>query len=310
MQIREALESDIPEILQVLKASLGEVSSKKTDEVWRFKHVDNPFGKSLIIVAVENFKIIGVRAFMRWEWIRGEEIFYAFRAVDTATHPDHQGKGVFKKLTLKAIETGEMQGDHFIFNTPNSQSLPGYLKMGWKQLGKLKISVYFVNPIFWKIKNDLKYSVSQAKFEKIEFLLDEHNKNKICQNKLFTPINMEYLYWRYHSNPLQKYHIEFDSDFYLAVYVKEHKYFRELRIAEQIFNGDFGLQKINKVVKKLSKNYGVQIITSTSVLKSLKFSGNFGPVFTLKNINLEPTDFDDFLKLENWNYSIGDLELF
>ncbi len=130
MLIREATEQDIPEILRVLKASLGETSSKKTESVWRYKHVDNPFGKSLVLVAVENDKIIGVRALMRWNWQLGNQIFSAYRAVDTATHPKHQGKGIFKKLTLRAIEMAKEQRDNFIFNTPNTQSLPGYLKMG------------------------------------------------------------------------------------------------------------------------------------------------------------------------------------
>lgn len=96
MQIREATEHDIPEILDVLKASLGEISSKKTEAVWRYKHLDNPFGKSLILVAVENCKIIGIRALMKWKWQLGNTVFSALRAVDTATHPAHQGKGIFK----------------------------------------------------------------------------------------------------------------------------------------------------------------------------------------------------------------------
>ena len=39
-------------------------------------------------------------------------------------------------------------GDHFIFNTPNSQSIPGYLKMDWKKVDKLKDSLAPINPIF------------------------------------------------------------------------------------------------------------------------------------------------------------------
>jgi predicted N-acetyltransferase YhbS len=97
MKIREATEEDIPDILEVLKASLGETSSKKTEDVWKYKHIDNPFGKSMVLVAIEENKIIGVRAFMRWKWQKGDCVFSAFRAVDTATHPKHQGKGIFKK---------------------------------------------------------------------------------------------------------------------------------------------------------------------------------------------------------------------
>ena len=112
MEIREADKDDISGILKVLKASLGETSSKKTERVWNYKHVDNPFGKSLVLLAEENNQIIGVRAFMRWKWQQGKDIYSALRAVDTATHPDHQGKGVFKKLTLKALK---LRGEGGIF---------------------------------------------------------------------------------------------------------------------------------------------------------------------------------------------------
>ena len=156
MQIREADHSDIPRILKVLKASLGESSSKKTEEVWRYKHIENPFGESLVLVAEEKDEIIGVRAFMRWQWQKGGQIYSAFRAVDTATHPDHQGKGIFKKLTLKALEIGKERGDHFVFNTPNTQSKPGYLKMGWKEVDKLKIHLRPLNLLQLK-KKELEY---------------------------------------------------------------------------------------------------------------------------------------------------------
>lgn len=62
LQIRQALDTDIPAIIEVLKASLGESKLKKSEEIWRYKHVDNPFGKSLVLVAEENDEIIGVRA--------------------------------------------------------------------------------------------------------------------------------------------------------------------------------------------------------------------------------------------------------
>ena len=146
MIIREADHTDIPKILNVLKASLGETSSKKTEEVWRFKHIDNPFGESLVLVAEENNYIVGVRAFMRWKWQRGDQVYSAFRAVDTATHPDHQGKGIFKKLTLRALEIGKERGVHFVFNTPNTQSKPGYLKMGWEVVDRLRTCLLYTSP--------------------------------------------------------------------------------------------------------------------------------------------------------------------
>ena len=75
MIIREALPEDLNSILKVLKASLGETSSRKNDAVWNYKHVLNPFGKSLVLVAEEGNELIGVRAFMCWQWQKRSKDF-------------------------------------------------------------------------------------------------------------------------------------------------------------------------------------------------------------------------------------------
>jgi len=312
MKIRESILGDIPQIIEVLKASLGETSSKKTEAVWKYKHVDNPFGKSLVLVAVENDNIIGVRAFMRWQWQLGDQLFSAFRAVDTATHPDHQGKGVFKKLTLNALEPVKEQGDDFIFNTPNTQSLPGYLKMGWKEVNKLQIRVKPANPLNWlDNKTGKSYAVNNNCLkDQLANLILGYNTLKAGENRLFTLKSPEYLLWRYENNPLQNYEVKADRDFYLAGYIKEHGYFKELRITEHIYSDDSGLQKINKAVEEFSKKFGAHIITSAGLNSGLGFSGNFGPVLTLRDVNLDPNLQQELLQLNNWSYTLGDLELF
>ena len=67
---------------------------------------------------------------------RGGSTLHAVRAVDTATHPDHQGRGLFTALTMHALEACRAEGVAFVFNTPNAQSRPGYLKMGWREVGR------------------------------------------------------------------------------------------------------------------------------------------------------------------------------
>ena len=42
------------------------------------------------------------------------------RAVDTATHPDHQGQGLFTALTRHGLEACRAEGVAFVFNTPNA----------------------------------------------------------------------------------------------------------------------------------------------------------------------------------------------
>jgi hypothetical protein len=74
---------------------------------------------------------------MRWEFLDGGRTVRAVRAVDTATHPDYQGRGIFTSLTLHALDELAAEGVGFVFNTPNDQSRPGYLKMGWQVVGQL-----------------------------------------------------------------------------------------------------------------------------------------------------------------------------
>jgi len=143
IQIREATDDDLVEILEVLRASLGETPVlKRTPELWNWKHSDNPFGPSIVLVATLLDRIAGVRAMMRWQLETATgEILECVRPVDTATHPDFARRGVFRELTMSASEIARSSGIDLIFNTPNERSAPGYLKMGWKSAGSIGVLV-------------------------------------------------------------------------------------------------------------------------------------------------------------------------
>lgn len=315
MLIRQATQADLPAIVEVLKASLGESKLQKSEEIWRYKHIENPFGESLVLVAVEQDQIIGVRAFMRWQWQFKNKKYSAFRAVDTATHPEHQGKGVFKKLTLRAIEIGKKNGDHFIFNTPNNQSMPGYLKMGWEKVSKLGVRLVPTSPLSWKSeKEKLAYVVfKECSDDHIKSLCDKHNVVTSKKNVLFTPKSQTYLSWRYENNPLQDYEVMAGKGYYLAAYVKDHGKFREFRVVEHLYEGPKALRELRRNIQALASQHGVQVISmgnmgrSTSIFRA---SGYFGPVLTFRNLELEPGEEKRYLNLNNWSYSLGDLELF
>src|SRR5688572_28823803 len=161
MLIRGATQMDEPAIIELLKRSLGESLIPISEKFWNWKHNQNPFGSSYVLLAEENDQIIGVRAFMKWKWRWKGELYSAIRAVDTSTHPDHQGKGIFKKLTLHQLEICKQKGEHFVFNTPNNDSRPGYIKMGWVQQGKMPLKIKLLRPLnlaFNKVLNKEKYA--------------------------------------------------------------------------------------------------------------------------------------------------------
>lgn len=313
MLIRKADTADKENIVALLKESLGETLLKKSTKVWEYKHEENPFGESYILVGEEKQGIIGVRALMAWRWQKGLHVWKAYRAVDTATHPEHQGKGIFKKLTLQALTAVAAISPCFIFNTPNAQSKPGYLKMGWKPVGKIRLCLWLVPLLNFcyrnKGVNDLSNSIEDAELKRI---CEEHNEKLSHENCFFTPKTPEYLKWRYENNPMQAYTIYSDSSFYVAVYVKKHKRFKELRIAEYIGEPD-GKQQIalEKQLLALASKEGCLLVSAARTdlfLGGIK--GNFGPELVCREIkgHIVPELFNGIQ--ENWSYSLGDLELF
>jgi GNAT superfamily N-acetyltransferase len=145
LEYRRAGDADRTAIIELLRRSLGREVDARYEALFAWKHVENAFGASPAWVACDGDRLAGLRVLMRWEFVDGGQVVRAVRAVDTATDPDYQGRGIFTRLTLHAID--EQEGVEFVFNTPNDQSRPGYLKMGWEVVGQLPT---LVRPTGWR----------------------------------------------------------------------------------------------------------------------------------------------------------------
>jgi GNAT superfamily N-acetyltransferase len=147
LEIRAGTAADTDRILELVRLSLGEGTIPREREYWEWKHHRNPFGESPVLLAEAGGELVGLRVFMRWEWDAGGERLRAVRAVDTATHPAWQGKGIFSRLTKRLLEEMRREGTHFVFNTPNEKSRPGYLKMGWGAVGRVNLWIRPLRPL-------------------------------------------------------------------------------------------------------------------------------------------------------------------
>ena len=142
--LRRAAAEEFEEIIDVCAQALRWDESRPNYQFFHWKHMENAFGVSPIWVATsgENGPIVGVRTMMRWRLINGRgERLEMVRAVDTATLPAFQGVGIFSKLTRLAIAELTSEGTDAVFNTPNDKSRPGYLKLGWREVGKLTVTM-------------------------------------------------------------------------------------------------------------------------------------------------------------------------
>ena len=150
LDVRRATDDDLAAVLDLLQASLGWVPDDAYARFFTWKHHESPFGRSPAWVAIDpaaGDRLVGFRTFSRWQFARGDATLAAVRAVDTATHPDYQGRGIVSLLTRQALDELRAEGVAFVFNTPNDRSRPGYFKMGWQLVERLPVTATPRSPL-------------------------------------------------------------------------------------------------------------------------------------------------------------------
>jgi GNAT superfamily N-acetyltransferase len=219
LTLRAVDPADMPDVIDVCGRALAWSDDDVDAEFFRWKHLDNPFGRSPIWVAVDDDlpgdPIVGVRAMMRWDLEGPDGARRTMtRAVDTATLPTHQGRGIFKRLTLAAVEQLTDDGLSAVFNTPNDKSRPGYLKMGWETVGKVPVTVRPRNPsamlamVRSRVPAEKWGTDTAAGLDPAAALADEDAVERaIARNPASsvwsTPMSVPYLRWRTGFGPLR-----------------------------------------------------------------------------------------------------------
>lgn len=313
--------SKLPEVINLLKESLGEGSTPKTEAFFRWKHFENPFGKSIMLLAMEGDELIGIRCFMQWQWIYNtNSVLRAVRAVDTATSPNYQGKGVFSKLTMAAVELSEQEGLDFIFNTPNSASRKGYLKMGWTDAGKMPFWVMpgALVPAMYSSERQQEIISKFSNWEAIREMDLAHAKRySDSEECLVQPITAAYLYWRYKNCPVVNYGIAINDSALVIFRLKKFGELFELRICDYFIHEFASIVSIKELIISIKREVRPLVVTVAPGINNssqqllpgaIKFKTGWGPIVTIRSLNGSNTS--HMKNFERWAPSIGSLELF
>ena len=312
---RKSTPEDIPNIIELLKMALGD-ATKRTLEVWNYKHINNPSGRSEVYVAELNGELIAVRAFMQWQWKNssGKKMIF-LRAVDTCVSPKHRRKGIFVNLTKYALDKSKEKGYHAIFNTPNDKSIGGYLKLGWQINRKINVNILF-NPFFF-LTHFIAREKESKPFKK-EYSFENYGEDP-C---LFTEKSKSFFDWRYYNNPMVEYFYKVFDDKILFVYRKKrHKLFNECRIVDVFkLNNEYDANIVPKGLAFFAKKYMIVSFAKTLFNKSLlahhllilPILTHEGPNLVTRNLNLSQNEYELLFDKnpKSWGFHLGDMELF
>ena len=111
-----------------------EVFGKCVDEEWfDWKYRANPYVDHVpIYVATADDELVGARSFFALPIRSGEGTHLAFQPCDTFVASGHRRRGLFTRMTNRALERYRAGDPEFCFNFPNEKSLQGNLQLGWR----------------------------------------------------------------------------------------------------------------------------------------------------------------------------------
>lgn len=329
LDVRPATDADLPAVLELLQASLGWVPDDAYARFFAWKHHESPFGRSPAWVAADpaaDGRIVGFRTFSRWQFDRGGDIVTAVRAVDTATHPDYQGRGIFSLLTRRALDELAAERVGFVFNTPNDRSRPGYLKMGWQLVERLPVAATPRSPLSlvrlarartpadkWSAPTEAGVPVTDvlADAPAVEALLAAARPSEVGDDgHLRTRRTPDYLAWRYGFPPLHYRAVVAPggvADGVVVFRLRRRGAALEAAVCEQIVPaGDdrTAPRLVRRLLRESGADHAVQIGRARPSTGLLPVPGQ-GPTLVWRDVTettMPPAD--------RWALALGDIELF
>ena len=225
----------------------------------------------------------------------------------------------------------EREGVSFIYNTPNSKSMPGYLKMGWALVTRIPI---WVRPLRLSglIRRVLGNATAQPptipQLGMVARVLGESrlpaflSSVALRDDRFHTARTLAYLRWRYAEIPGFSYCARFEMDGDAGALVIARSRIRgrlsEVTISDLLVTPSsrgvqIGRAVVSDLVRAADADYVAACAASGTAERGVLARTGFlpvprlGPNFTARRLN--PAGLDP-ARWVNWRCSIGDLELF
>ena len=120
---------------------------ERGDAHYRWKFIDNPEGPPVIAVAEDAGRLVGQYALWPTRLRLGSTVVAGAQSLDTMTHPDYRGQGMFTVLAEQCMQFAAARGIVALYGFPNENSYPGFVrKLDWDCTGNIPLWVRPLRP--------------------------------------------------------------------------------------------------------------------------------------------------------------------
>jgi GNAT superfamily N-acetyltransferase len=336
VQIRPYRDRDEPGVLRLLQAAFGgwpsTIEAEDPAELFRWKHVANPSGRSVMVVAEAEGAVIGFGAWLRWRVTANGQTFEVLRAVDLAVDRAYRGQGVYGELVQEAIR--QFPPDiAFTLNAPNQLSRAGSLGVGGRELGVFPLFVRLRAPLRSAVRLIGEHGLAHARdgappvdAESVAGALRDGEYVSALLSRIgpsdarFTTVrDLDYLAWRYGGLGIYR-AIREGRDGRLAglaiFRIRRRGRFRVAVVCELLVaHGDRAVARrlLRRVARAAAVDYIICHFPSGSAARQAAILFGFvrvpwGPAPTVRRVQeqLDP----DPTERDSWAICLGDLDLF
>ena len=291
-------------------------SRKMSDDLWKWRFLDNPHGIAIINLAWDKELLVGHYAVSKCRLNLGGKEFLSGLSGTTMTHPSYRGLGLFPKLAEKTYARMRDDGMIGVWGFPNSNSHRGFVKdLKW-------IDIYEI-PVF-----RLKFSNNKIRIGDVEDVFEvtalDKGFDELWQEvsrgkKIMVRRDAEHLKWRYLDNIGSKYRfVVVRRDEKLLGYAVFKRYENELQVVDILAMPDMwigmGLIQhcVDLAMSEGCSSIGMWLSVHDPLHHELERAGfcNDGPVTYFGGRVFDGAQGGMFYDFRNWHITMGDSDVY
>lgn len=297
---------------------LFEVVFKKklSTDFWNWRFRDNVLNETTIRVVEENEKIIAHYATSPINFLVDNSTVKAALSMTTMTHPEHNGKGYFKRLAGELFTDLQTDDYAFVYGFPNLNSHFGFINsLAWQDVERIPVL---------QLRESLFANVltcdTNIEFNAIDLFTDQHFllfEQYTSNYRIKLKRDAKYMNWRYKAHPENTYQCFGDEKSFVVYKTYNNAGSIEIDICEWIVPAD--LNYIKAVFLHILKN---PALTNSSIkainlwlplndprhLLLEKIGINFGHNLTF--LAYRPLGLNPGSNISDWYYSFGDSDIY